>query len=61
MIHREPEEEKESQETPKEETPPVESDNSWLTMAGNQAGEGIKKTTRKALDQVLGWFQEKIE
>lgn len=61
MINRELEEKNGSEEAPKGETSPVDSDDSWLTVAGNQAGEGIKKTTRKALDQVLGWFQEKIE
>ncbi|MFD1406885.1 DUF3679 domain-containing protein [Kroppenstedtia eburnea] len=34
-------------------------DSGWLTTAGNQAGEGIKQATRKAIEQVVGWFQEK--
>lgn len=42
------------------ETPPTDPDDSgWLTTAGNQAGEGIKQATRKAIEQVVGWFQEK--
>ncbi len=52
--------EKSSQESSQGNPAPTASDaSSWLTTAGNQAGEGIKQATRKAIEQMVGWFQEK--
>ncbi|SMO50559.1 DUF3679 domain-containing protein [Melghirimyces algeriensis] len=51
-------EDSEREEREKSNVSASDSDESWLAQAGNETGEGLKKATRKALDQLVALIEE---